>query len=156
MEAPSYLIKSRSGEVLIQGTAEQIAVWVKEQRVTEKDELQRRGWLLYEKDDAWAVIESFPELSGPSAWTSLKISRRRNFLVFAAALLLTLIGLILISASQLMPAYDASRRIAASKASEEAADLRAQAAKAAQVRAEQAAAVAARSASDDRERTRQA
>jgi hypothetical protein len=73
MDAPTYLIKSRSGEVLIQGTAEQVAGWVKEQRVSDKDEFQRQGWLLYEKDDAWSVIESFPELYGPSGWVRLKV-----------------------------------------------------------------------------------
>lgn len=156
MVAPTYLIKSRSGEVLIQGTAEQVAGWVKEQRVSDKDEFQRQGWLLYEKDDAWSVIESFPELHGPSGWVKLKVLRRRNYLILVAAFLVALIGLILISASQLMPAYDASRRIAASKASEEAADLRSQVANAAEVKAEQAAAAAAKSAADDRERTRQA
>lgn len=156
MEVPTYLIKSRSGEVLIQGTAEQVAGWIKEQRISDKDEFQRQGWLLYEKDDAWSVIESFPELYGPSGWVRLKVLRKRNFLILAAAFLVALIGLILISASQILPAYDASRRIAASKASEEAADLRSHDAKAAQGRAEQAATAAAKSAADDRERTRQA
>lgn len=154
MDVPAYLIKSRSGEVLIQGTAEQIAGWVKEKRVSDKDEFQRQGWLLYEKDDAWSVIESFPELYGPSGWVRLKVLRRRNYLILGAAFLVAAIGLILISASQLMPAYDASRRIAASKESEDVANLRSQAAKAAQVRAEEAAAASAKSAAADMEKAK--
>ncbi len=156
MDAPTYLVKSRSGEVLIQGTAEQISDWVKEKRVTDRDEFQRQGWLLYEKDDAWSVIESFPELYGPSGWVRLRRLRRRNYLVLVAALMVALIGFILISASQLMPAYDASRRIAASKDMEEAADLRSKAAKAAQVRAEEDAVISSKNAAEDRVKAEQA
>ena len=156
MDAPTYLIKSRSGEVLIQGTAEQVAGWVNEQRVSDKDEFQRQGWLLYEKDDAWSVIESFPELYGPSGWVRLKVLRRRNYFILGAAFLVAAIGLILISASQLMPAYDASRRIAASKASEETANLRSQESKAAQVTAEQVAKAAVEAAGMDREKAKSA
>ena len=125
--------------MLIQGTAEQVDGWVKEQRVSDKDQFQRHGWLLYEKDDAWSVIESFPELYGPSGWVRLKVLRRRNYLILVAAFLVALIGLILISASQLIPAYDASQRIYASKASEDAANVRSLEAKSAQVTAEQVA-----------------
>jgi multidrug efflux pump subunit AcrA (membrane-fusion protein) len=64
--------------------------------------------------------------------------------------------LILISASQLMPAYDASRRIAASKASEDAANVRSLEAKSAQVKAEQVANAAAEAAGLDREKTKSA
>lgn len=156
MDAPTYLIKSRSGEVLIQGTAEQVAGWVKEQRVSDKDEFQRQGWLLYEKDDAWSVIQSFPELYGPSGWVRLKALRRRNNLAFGAAVLVGSIGIVLISASQLMPAYDASQRIAASKASEEAANVSSLKAKSAQVNAEQLAKAAAEAAGLDRERAKSA
>jgi hypothetical protein len=156
MDAPTYLIKSRSGEVLIQGTAEQVAGWVKEQRVSDKDEFQRQGWLLYEKDDAWSVIESFPELYGPSGWVRLKVLRRRNYLILGAAFLFALIGFVLISASQLMPAYDASQRIAASKASEDAANFRSLEAKSAQVKAEQLAKAAAEAAGLDREKAKSA
>jgi hypothetical protein len=156
MEAPTYLIKSRSGEVLIQGTAEQVAGWVKEQRVSDKDEFQRQGWLLYEKDDAWSVIESFPELYGPSGWVRLKALRRRNYLVLGVAGLVALIGLVLISASQLMPAYDASQRIAASKASEEAANVRSLEANSAKARAEQVAKVAVETAGIEQEKAKAA
>lgn len=156
MDAPTYLIKSRSGEVLIQGTAEQVAGWVKELRVSDKDEFQRQGWLFYEKDDAWSVIESFPELYGPSGWVRLKVLRRRNYLILGAAFLVALTGLVLISASQLMPAYDASQKIATSKASEESANFRSQQSKAAQVRAEQVAKAASLAAELDREKVKSA
>ena len=61
MEDPIYLIKSRSGDTLIQGTAEQVSAWIKQRRVTDKDELKRQGWYLYEKDEAWGVVSAFPE-----------------------------------------------------------------------------------------------
>lgn len=154
METPTYLIKSRSGEVLIQGTAEQVAGWVKEQRVSDKDEFQRQGWLLYEMDDAWSVIQSFPELYGPSGWVRLKSLRRRNNLALGAAVLVASIGLVLISASQLMPAYDASQRIAASKASEEAANVRSLEAKSAKERAEQVAKAAVETAGFEQEKAK--
>lgn len=125
MEAPTYLIKSRSGDTLIQGTAEQVRAWFKEQRITDKDALKRVGWLVYEKDEAWAALESFPELSGPSAHTKLQAKRKLNWWILAAAGLVGLLGLILILTNQLLPAYDASQRIAASAESER----RAQAAK---------------------------
>jgi hypothetical protein len=156
MDAPTYLIKSRSGEVLIQGTAEQVDGWVKEQRISDKDEFQRHGWLLYEKDDAWSVIESFPELYGPSGWVRLKVLRRRNYLILVAAFLVALIGLILFTATQLMPAYDASRLIAASKASEAAAKVRSLEANSAQLRAEQVAKAAIDAAGLDREMAKSA
>lgn len=156
MDAPTYLIKSRSGELLIQGTAEQVAGWVKEQRVSDKDEFQRQGWLLYEKDDAWSVIESFPELYGPTGWVRIQVLRRRNYLILGMACLFALIGLSLITVNQLMPAYDASQRIAASKAAEAEADLRSQAAKTAQGKAEADAAASAQRASVDRDKAKQA
>ncbi len=118
MESPIYLIKSRSGETLIQGTAEQIAAWKKERRVNDKDELKRQGWLLYENDEAWSVIEAFPEISGPSAHAFICKKRKHNLWLFAGACSVALLGFILILVNQLMPAYDASRRIQASADSE--------------------------------------
>ena len=118
MEAPTYLIKSRSGDTLIQGTAEQVKAWFKEQRITDKDALKRVGWLVYENDEAWAALESFPELSGPSAHTKLQAKRKMNWWILAAAGFVGLLGLILILTNQLLPAYDASQRIAASAESE--------------------------------------
>ncbi len=118
MEAPTYLIKSRSGGTLIQGTAEQVKAWFKEQRITDRDALKRVGWLVYENDEAWAALESFPELSGPSAHAKLQAKRKLNWWILAAAGLVGLLGLILILTNQLLPAYDASQRIAASAESE--------------------------------------
>jgi hypothetical protein len=118
MEAPTYLIKSRSGDTLIQGTAEQVKAWFKEQRITDKDALKRVGWLVYENDEAWAALESFPELSGPSAHTKLQAKRKMNWWILAAAGFVGLLGLILILTNQLLPAYDASQRIAVSAESE--------------------------------------
>lgn len=118
MEAPTYLIKSRSGDTLIQGTAEQVKAWFREQRITDKDALKRVGWLVYENDEAWATLESFPELSGPSAHAKLQAKRKVNWWILAAAGLIGLLGLILILTNQLLPAYDASQRIAASAESE--------------------------------------
>jgi hypothetical protein len=115
MEPPVYLIKSRSGEILIHGTAEQVAAWIKEQRLSASDELRRQGWVLYENDQAWSVIEAFPEISGPSAHARLNERKRRNLWILAAAAVLAALGLILISANFLLPAYDASRRIADSE-----------------------------------------
>jgi hypothetical protein len=118
MEAPTYLIKSRSGDTLIQGTAEQVKAWFKEQRITDKDALRRVGWLVYENDEAWAALESFPELSGPSAHTKLQAKRKMNWWILAAAGFVGLLGLMLILTNQLLPAYDASQRIAVSAESE--------------------------------------
>lgn len=115
MEAPIYQIKSRSGDTLIQGTAEQVALWIKERRVGDKDELKRLGWVIYEKDEAWAVIAAFPEFSGPSAHEAARKLRRQNFWILAAALVVGVLGFILISVSLLLPAYDASQRIEASE-----------------------------------------
>jgi hypothetical protein len=115
MEAPTYLVKSRSGDTLIHGSAEQVMLWVKERRVSDKDELKRLGWVIYEKDEAWAVISAFPELSGPSAHAAVQKIRRQNFWILASALLLGVIGFSLISLSLLLPAYDASQRIEASE-----------------------------------------
>lgn len=118
MEAPTYLIKSRSGDTLIQGTAEQVKAWFREQRITDKDALRRVGWLVYENDEAWAALESFPELSGPSAHAKLQAKRKLNWWILAAAGFVGLLGLILILTNQLLPAYDASQRIADSAESE--------------------------------------
>lgn len=118
MEAPTYLIKSRSGDTLIQGTAEQVKAWFREQRITDKDALRRVGWLVYENDEAWAALESFPELSGPSAHAKIQAKRKLNWWILAAAGLVGLLGLILILTNQLLPAFDASQRIADSAESE--------------------------------------
>lgn len=112
MEPPVYLIKSRSGETLIHGTAEQVAAWFKDQRITSKDELSRKGWVLYENDQAWAHLVAFPEISGPSAHARLRLLRLRNLWILAAASLFGALGLVLITLAQLLPAYDASRQIA--------------------------------------------
>ena len=85
MEPPVYLLKSRSGDTLIQGTAEQLAVWFKDQRITSKDELSRKGWVLYENDQAWALLEAFPEISGPSAHARLRLRQQRNLWILAGA-----------------------------------------------------------------------
>jgi hypothetical protein len=112
MEPPVYLIKSRSGGTLIEGTSEQVAAWLKDQRFSPKDELKRQGWVLYENDQAWSVIEAFPEISGPSAHARLRADKRRNLWILLAAGFFALVGLILISLNFLLPAYDASRQIA--------------------------------------------
>ncbi len=116
MEPPVYLIKSRSGDTLIQGTSEQVAAWFKDQRISSRDELKRQGWVLYENDQAWSAIEAFPEVSGPSAHARLKADKRRNLWILAAAAFFALVGLILVSVNFLLPAYDASRQIADSAA----------------------------------------
>lgn len=126
MEAPIYLIKSRSGEVLIQGSAEQVMGWVKERRVSDKDELKRLGWVIYEKDEAWAVISAFPELSGPSARAILRAIRKQNLWILSAAVAFGFLGFILISLNFLMPAYDASKRVEASIVAERNAVIRMQ------------------------------
>lgn len=114
MEEPTYLIKSRSGETLIQGAPHQVSEWIKERRITTNDELKRQGWVLYEKDEAWAAISAFPEFSGPSAHAHLLAMRRQNLWILSAAVVFILLGLILIAVNFLMPAYDASKRIEAS------------------------------------------
>jgi hypothetical protein len=124
MEPPVYLIKSRSGGTLIQGTSEQVAAWVRDQRFSSDDELKRQGWVLYENDQAWSVIEAFPEISGPSAHARLKADKRRNLWILTAAGFFALVGLILISVNFLLPAYDASRQIADSAELARQADVR--------------------------------
>ena len=118
MDSPAYLIKSRSGETLIQGTAEQVSAWLKEKRITDKDELKRIGWQVYEIDEAWAALEAFPELTGPSAHAQLHVKRKQNSWILAAAAFVGLLGVMLILSNQLLPAYDASQRIANSAESE--------------------------------------
>jgi hypothetical protein len=118
MADPIYQIRNKSGEVLIQGSAAQVAAWVKEKRVTEAHELQRQGWQLYEQDLAWSTLEAFPELSGPTGWARLKRLKRRNFWLLLSGLTLAAVGVGMIAMSQWLPAYDASQRIAASKAAE--------------------------------------
>jgi len=136
MEAPIYQIKSRSGDTLIQGTAEQVALWIKERRVGDKDELKRLGWVIYEKDEAWAVIAAFPEFSGPSAHEAARKLRRQNFWILAAALVVGVLGFILISVSLLLPAYDASQRIEASEEAQRQAAVKEQQAVVAKQKAE--------------------
>jgi flagellar biosynthesis/type III secretory pathway protein FliH len=136
MEPPVYLLKSRSGETLIQGTAEQLAGWFKDQRITSKDELSRKGWVLYENDQAWAHLEAFPEISGPSAHASLRRRQQRNLWILAGASLLAALGLVLIASAQLLPAYDASRQIAESAEAARQAELKEMQAVAAKQRAE--------------------
>ena len=136
MEPPVYLLKSRSGETLIQGTAEQLAVWFKDQRITSKDELSRKGWVLYENDQAWAQLEAFPEISGPSAHAHLRRRQQRNLWILAGASLLAALGLVLIASAQLLPAYDASRQIAESAEAARQAELKELQAVAAKQRAE--------------------
>lgn len=126
MEEPTYLIKSRSGETLIQGTPHQVSEWIKERRITTNDELKRQGWVLYEKDEAWAAISAFPEFSGPSAHAHLLAMRRQNLWILSAAVVFILLGLILIAVNFLMPAYDASKRIEASMDAERNAVIRMQ------------------------------
>lgn len=121
MAEPVYQIRNKAGEVLIQGSAEQLAVWVKEKRVTEAHELQRQGWKLYEQDLAWGTLEAFPELSGPTGWARLKQLKRRNLWLLLAGVTLTLAGFVIIAWSHWLPAYDASQRIAASQSAETAA-----------------------------------
>ncbi len=118
MDSPTYLIKSRSGETLIQGTAEQVSAWHKEKRITDKDELKRIGWRVYENDEAWAALEAFPELIGPSAHAQLHAKRKHNWWILAAAVFVGLLGVMLILTNQLLPAYDAGQRVAASAESE--------------------------------------
>jgi hypothetical protein len=121
MAEPVYQIRNKAGEVLIQGTASQVAIWVREKRVTEAHEFQREGWQLYEQDLAWGTLEAFPELSGPTGWARLKQLKRCNLWLLVAGLSLTLAGLAVIAWSHWLPAYDASQRIAASKSAETAA-----------------------------------
>lgn len=124
MEPPVYLIRSRSGETLIHGTAEQVASWFKDQRITSKDELSRKGWVVFENDQAWAHLEAFPEICGPSAHVRLRQLRQRNLWILLGAGLLAALGLMLFASAQLLPAYDASRRIAASAESAHQAEVK--------------------------------
>jgi hypothetical protein len=126
MEDPIYLIKSRSGDTLIQGTAEQVSAWIKQRRVTDKDELKRQGWYLYEKDEAWGVVSAFPEFSGPAAHSSLRTIRRQNLWMLSVAAVFGLLGFSLLTLNFLMPAYDASKRIEASIDAERQAVMRMQ------------------------------
>ena len=137
MEPPVYLIKSRSGGTLIEGTSEQVAAWLKDQRFSPKDELKRQGWVLYENDQAWSVIEAFPEISGPSAHARLRADKRRNLWILLAAGFFALVGLILISLNFLLPAYDASRQIAESAEATRQAELKEMQAVAAKQRAQE-------------------
>lgn len=121
MAEPVYQIRNKAGEVLIQGSAEQLAGWVKEKRVTEAHELQRQGWQLYEQDLAWGTLEAFPELSGPTGWARLKQLKRRNLWLLVAGVTLTVAGFVIIAWSHWLPAYYASQRIAASQSAETAA-----------------------------------
>lgn len=121
MDAPVYQIRNKAGEVLIQGSAEQLAGWVKENRVTEAHELQRQGWQLYEQDLAWGTLKAFPELSGPTGWARLKQLKRRNLWLLLTGLTLAVAGFAVIALSHWLPAYDANQRIAASKSAEMAA-----------------------------------
>lgn len=137
MEPPVYQIKSRSGETLIHGTAEQVAAWFKDQRITSKDELSRKGWVLYENDQAWALLEAFPEISGPSAHARLRLRQQRNLWILAGSSLLAALGLLLIASAQLLPAYDASRQIAESAEAARQAELKETQAVAAKQRAQE-------------------
>lgn len=124
---------------MIQGSAEQVMGWVKERRVSDKDELKRLGWVIYEKDEAWAIISAFPELSGPSAHAILRAIRKQNLWILSGAVAFGLLGFILISFNFLMPAYDASKRVEASIDAERRAAVRAQEAVASKEKSDEAA-----------------
>ncbi len=121
MEEPTYTIKSKSGQLLISATARQVRDWIREQRVSGKDEMQRKGWQLHENDEAWSRLDAFPEFFGPSGWHALekRVGRVRVLLIASVCVLLVGIGMML--TAQLMPAYDAHLKIQASKEAEESA-----------------------------------
>ena len=112
MNAPIFSLKSGSGEVLIQGSAEQVKAWYAEKRITNSDEFSRQGWKLHENDEAWATIQAFPEIYGPSAWKQLRDSRRRNKLILVTGIAVLLIGILFITLSQLLPAVDVASKTA--------------------------------------------
>jgi hypothetical protein len=113
--APTYIIKGRQGDVLVEGDAATVHKWLTEERITSKAEMRRRGVLLYEDDQAWAILEAFPEFAGPSAFAAVRRRARLGNWALAAAAVLALLGLGLVWISQGYPRYDASRQIEAAK-----------------------------------------
>lgn len=118
MQEPTYTIKSKSGQLLVSGTARQVREWIREQRLSGSDEMQRKGWQLHESDEAWARLEAFPEFFGPSGWRVLEKRTGRMRGILIASVCAFLAGLSMVVVTQLMPAYDANLKIQASKDAE--------------------------------------
>jgi len=143
--APTYIVKGRQGDVLVEGDAASVRKWLTEERITSKAEMRRRGLLLYEDDEAWAVLEAFPELAGPSAFEAVRRRARLGNWALAAAAVLLVIGLGLLWVSQGYPRYDASRQVEAAKEAQSSAEAAAATSRKATLQA-QAAEITAREA----------
>jgi hypothetical protein len=135
---PTYIVKGRQGDVLVEGDAAAVRKWLTEERITSKAEMRRRGVLLYEDDEAWAILEAFPEFAGPSAFEAVSRRARLGNWALAAAAVLALIGLGLLWISQGYPRYDASRQIEAAKEAQSSAEAAAAASRKAALQAQAA------------------
>jgi hypothetical protein len=113
--APTYVVKGRHGAVLVEGDAATVRKWLAEERINSKAEMRRRGVLLYEDDEAWAVLEAFPEFAGPSAFDVVRRRARLAFWLLIFAAVLAAIGLGGLWVTQGYPRYDASQQIAKAK-----------------------------------------
>jgi hypothetical protein len=120
--APTYVVKGRHGAVLVEGDAATVRKWLAEERISSKAEMRRRGVLLYEDDEAWAVLEAFPEFAGPFAFDVVRRRARLAFWLLIFAAVLAAIGLGGLWVTQGYPRYDASQQIAKAKEAQGAAE----------------------------------
>lgn len=120
--SPTYIVKGRHGEVMVEGDAATVRRWLDEARITSKEEMRRKGVVLYEDDVAWAVLAAFPEFAGPSAFAAVSRRARVARWCLGAAIIIALFGLAGLWFSQGYPRYDASRQIEAARVAQVAAE----------------------------------
>jgi len=142
-QKPIYSIKSRNGQILIQGDFSAIVTWLREKRIKNDDDLKRDGLHVLEKDELWGRVSDFPEIRKASGSHDLNFTERegRRALHLARAraniwLLISgvifLLGIGLVCYDQVIPRYteaqrvnDAVEKYNKSKAAEALANLRA-------------------------------
>ena len=135
---PTYVVKGRHGDVMVEGDAATVRKWLDEARITSRAEMRRKGIVLYEEDTAWAVLDAFPEFAGPSAFAAVSQRARVAKWCLGAAIILTLVALAGLWFAQGYPRYDASRQIEAARVAQVAAERAAEASRAAELRSKAA------------------
>lgn len=123
---------------MVEGDAATVRKWLEEARITSKAEMRRTGIVLYEDDVAWAVLDAFPEFTGPSAFAAVSQRARVAKWCLGAAIILTLVALAGLWFAQGYPRYDASRQIEAARVAQVAAERAAEASRAAELRSKAA------------------
>jgi len=121
-QKPIYIIKSRNGQILIQGDFSAIVSWLREKRIKNDDDLKRDGLHVLEKDELWGRVSDFPEIRKASDSHELNFTEREGrralahakkrtirISIFAGVILLA--GILLIAYDQLLPRYSEAKKL---------------------------------------------